>query len=131
MTARGINMIMIATTVATTAIASTNFSREKTVLKSMVFGPTNTPAPRLPNRLLLKRALPGDVPCWIWKHNTHFLIMTLLVASATSANWLLLRCSSSVSASLYPKHNSGAGDTAKATGPIYLMFFHGEIILSR
>ena len=30
------------------------------------------------------------------------------------------------------KQNSGGGDTAKTTGPIYLvLFFHGEIILSR
>ena len=33
--------------------------------------------------------------------------------------------------SIHPKLNSGAGDTAKTTGPIYFIFFHGKIILSR
>ena len=62
MMAKGMNITITATTVAKTAIASKKFAKEKTVLKSMVFGPTKTPAPRLPKRLLLNRAFFGDVP---------------------------------------------------------------------
>ena len=53
-------MMITVTTVANTAMAARKFSREKTVAKSMVFGPVNTPAPRPPSKLLLKRISLGD-----------------------------------------------------------------------
>ena len=59
-TPKGMKMMIIVTTVANTAIAARKFSRENTVAKSMVFGPVNTPAPRPPSKLLLKRISAGE-----------------------------------------------------------------------
>ena len=60
---------MTPTTVPTTAAFSTSFSSRlsTTALKSMVFGATVRPAPRLPNRLDLNRTLVGVFPASSWQ----------------------------------------------------------------
>ena len=59
-------------------------------------------------------------------------LQTTILDEYISSDQLLLDWSSSVCPSVCSKQNSGLGDTAKTTGPIYFgIFFHGYIILSR